>query len=92
MNVASHYHASKRARKEFFEAPETDSWTCETCKNPAADHLYLGEKTISEYKEEGYIVEICYTMRHTANLYFCIVDPPPPDEPCDSAFMEDIST
>jgi hypothetical protein len=92
MNVASHYQNHMRFRREEFEAPGTVRWTCETCKNPAVDHIYLGEIQISKYKEEGYTVEICYTMRHTADLYFCIVDPPAPDNPCDEEFMEDISS
>ncbi len=92
MNVASHYHKSKQARKEFFETPGVMSWNCATCKNPAAEHIYLRKIEISKYREDGYIVEICHTMRHTANWYFCLAHRPPPDNPCDEEHMRSIST
>ncbi len=91
MNVGAHYHDSKRVRKEFFETPGVMSWTCSTCKNPAAKHIYLSDIQVSEYREEGYIVKICYTMQHAAGWYFCLANHPPPDNPCDEDFLRSIS-
>jgi hypothetical protein len=92
MSVTSHYHGSKQARKEFFETPGVCCWNCGACKNPAAEHIYLSGIQVSRYREEGYIVNICHTMRHAASLYFCLVNHPPPEDPCDVEHMLEISS
>jgi hypothetical protein len=90
MSVGAHYRACKRIRRELFELPGTVSLPCKICGNPGKEHIYLTSKEVDGYSLDGYDVKVC--VHYDEETIICLVNPPPPDNPCDSDFMEEISS
>jgi hypothetical protein len=90
MSVGAHYRACKLIRKEFFELPGAVSIPCKFCGNPGKEHIYLTSKDLIRYELEDYDIKVC--VRYDDETIICLVDPPPPEDPCDDDFMEEISS
>jgi len=89
MSVSTHYHASRRARREVGLA-----LPCANCRHLLNEHIWLTFTELDQYTVEGYDLRICYSEEtHEVFRILCYTEAtPPPDNPCDGAFMEDIST
>ena len=71
-----------------------DNHPCAKCGGHYDDHHYLTDDDIKEAEKGGYTVSICDEGRQDTgpgSTLFCVVTPPP-DNPCDSDFMEKISS
>ncbi len=80
-----------------------DSRPCAWCSTPNNEHSHLYGKEIERKRELGNTVLICEgpdfpvddenLLEITWLMFRCVVTPAPaPNNPCDSAFMEDISS
>ena len=73
-----------------------DDHPCPFCGGHYNDHNYLTAEEIDDAREQGCTVDICDNHvedqdQNRGSTLFCMVTRPPED-PCDSAFMEGIST
>jgi hypothetical protein len=62
---------------------------CDICKRVNTTHHYMTPEEIRDAQDRGCTVDIC--VEGEEGIYV-VVTPPTPDEPCDSDFMEDISS
>ena len=70
-----------------------DTNPCAQCGTFINKHSHLFAGQIKQKRECGNTVLICESLiEMDGKMFRCVVTTPPPDNPCDSAFMEDIST
>jgi hypothetical protein len=86
---------NQRAKSRGFKGfkDELEKWLdehpCPECGEHYDDHLHLDDAEIEEAKKDGYTVSICGVYPNSKHFVSLQA---PPEDPCDSDFMEDIST
>ena len=76
----------------FWEGNDQD--LCPACGGVHSQHDFFYEEELKEYRDKGYKVTICDTNEggQWPKGIMWVNLTPPPDDPCDSDFMEDISS
>lgn len=66
-----------------------DEHPCPECGGHYKDHFHLDDAEIEKAKKDGYTVSICGVYPNSKHFVSLQA---PPEDPCDSDFMEDISS
>ncbi len=65
---------------------------CATCGKTLKRHAWLTRPELVQYKTEGFDINLCRTDHDTYFLLCHLVSSPKPEDPCDSEYVEEIST
>ena len=93
-DIKEKYHAKMEELRHDPGSGFWDGGPCQKCGGDGSQHDFFFEGELQEYRDKGYTVMICDTNEGGVwpEGIMWVNLTPPPENPCNEDFMEDISS